>query len=356
MAAQATGENTTPAPTGSLGARAMALVDQGIVAAGAEEQTQTDAVDEAAGETGDASAVESTEEEQAQAHASEIAELESFFGQGAEEDQASEEEDDDGEIDFEEDGAPSRAQSRIRSLSNRLKETAGQLAQFQQHQQASQDWQRKAWSHMQQMQQANQQLQIQLAEMRARTEAMAPPQEDDPVARLRGDIRGELLNELSPELKRSQQQLQALRTQLQNERRMEEQKRRRMEYNQQVDHAVAEHLKPYLDEETYGSDGHFLGALTLSLASAMGPRATIPDAAQELRRRLFRITRGFIRARNAQNGTKVAQSQGVPEPTPTGRAGTHGGQSARMPSMSQLRAAGYKNHLKWQMDGSPPLR
>ena len=351
MAASDAAQATTPAPelTGSPGKQAMALVDQGVVEAG---------VDEAPSNEGDAEPLtaEPSEGGTQEAQASEVKALEDFFGEGSKDPEPEKPEDD--EIDFEQEGAPSRAQTRIRSLAGRLKETTAQLQQHQSQQQAASKWQQQAWQQMQQMQATLQQQQVELAQVRAREQALASvqgPAEDDPVAKFRGELRGELLEELSPELRKSQEQVQQLQEHLQSQQRQAQIQARRAQYNRQVDAAVDAELKPYLDEETYGTDGHFLGALTLSLASSMGPQATIEDASRELRKRLFRISRGFVRARNKANGAKVALSQAVPNPSPPGRGGARGGQTEKMPTMAKLRAAGFKDHMKWQMAGSPPL-
>lgn len=344
-----------PEVTGSsMGAKAMALVDGGHVEAGEDPTPQPqDTV-----EPLEADSAEPSQSDQAVAQAEEVKALEDFFGEGAQDPKPETSPDDDDEIDFEEAGAPSRAQKRIRALSGRLKETSSQLQHYEQQTQAATQWQQQAWQQMQQQQQAMQQMQVQLAELRAREQAMAslqPQGEEDPVAKFRGEIRSELMDELSPELKRSQEQVQALQKHLEGERRKAQVAARRAAYNREVDQAVDTELKPYLDDETYSSDSHFLGALTLSLASSMGPQASIQDASRELRKRLFRISRGFIRARNAANGAKVAQSQEVPSPSPPGRGGARGGTTEKMPTMAKLRAAGFRDHMKWQMAGSPPL-
>lgn len=286
-------------------------------------------------------------------HDQEVADLESFF---AEEDK-SDNDDDDADEDAADDGGQlgGRAQRRIRKLSSDLKSATAQTQALEQKLQQQYQWSQQAYQAYQRQQQMLQQHQIEMAKLQTLVENQHGQrgEPEDDVAKFRRQIKEELLSEatesVSPQLKAALDKANNLEKQWRQAQAHQQREMRRQQYNQQVDTALEQVIKPLVDADTYESNRSLLGGLVISLAYGQG--GDMETAANTLRSVINRMALGVIRHRRSTQGAKVEATQQVPEkvrgkPAATGDA---------MPAIDLLRKNGYRDYLKWQLAGSPPL-
>jgi hypothetical protein len=91
--------------------------------------------------------------------------------------------------------------------------------------------------------------------------------------------------------------------------------------------------------------------MILAYAGAFGiePR----EAAGKLKAYMDNYHMARLKTRSNGEGKKVRKSRAVPKPAPAGRRQAKGGLS--MPTLGQLRKAGFDSHVDWIAANEPPI-
>lgn len=255
-------------------------------------------------------------------------------------------------------GAGSRAQRRFQALSQRARAAEQRNQEWEQWgQQASQGY-ANMQRQMQQMATEKHQIEMQLADMRARIETMShygPKREEDPADRFRRELRDEAakqvhgevsaeMEQLRGQLEAIQQQRQAERQEMDRQRKEYESYQRRQRYSAEADEAAAAILMPGFSEEAQGELKSALGAMTVALA--YGRRESIPEAAKRLRPILVKYGLAHVRSMQAGKGKQVAQTQRMTSSPGAARAHARG---SAVPSREAAQKAGYADELAAMM-------
>jgi len=265
----------------------------------------------------------------------ELAELEAFF---ADDDSAKKP---DGEGDAEPPG--SRAERRIRALSQRARQYRQQMQQQQQQ-------------HQQQLAQMQQQFQQQQTRMLQELRQFAPQQQadTDPVTQLKSEVLTEAQKQAAgvygPEIQALRQELQGMRQQQQQQQTLSQRRAQAQRLNQQIDAAVDQVLVPAMGGQVDPRRRDMLARMVLMTAHT--ERLPPMEAVKSVRSTLNGYARDSLRHGYKTRGQKIEASQSTPAPAPRGRAGATGDS---YPPWSQLQKAGYNSYHKWELAGKPAL-
>jgi DNA polymerase III gamma/tau subunit len=264
------------------------------------------------------------------------------------------------EEEVQEDSTP-RAQKRIQTLSGRTKELEQQLGQQQQYYQQELAKMQQYMQHQmsqtgntnalsQQLQQ--QQQQLQMLQQRKQEEEY---QNLTPLEQLKRDILQEAGAQSSGAVN---QQVAALRKELEQEKQARANARQESErnaryayYTQQTEQARAETLLNGFAQEDANRLSAEADEMILAYAGAFGiePR----EAAGKLKAYMDNYHMARLKTRSNGEGKKVRKSRAVPKPAPAGRRQAKGGLS--MPTLGQLRKAGFDSHVDWIAANEPPI-
>lgn len=261
----------------------------------------------------------------------------------------------------EETKAPSpRAQKRIQSLANRnkaLEEQVQQQNQYFQHQLATMQHQM-----MQQAKGGNNdavarqlQLQQQQLEMLSQQKQKEEYSNLSPLEQLKVDILKEA-NTKSSSLAESQ--IAALRQEIQQDRATRqkhqeetERKARYDYYNHQTSVVTDQVLLNGFEKDDAKKLSNDAEEMVLAMAGAYGIEPK--DAAVRLKNYLDSYAKASMAIRSKTKGKKVRQGRAVPRPAAGGRRKATKGMG--MPSLSQLRKAGFDSHIDWIAANEPSV-
>ena len=253
-----------------------------------------------------------------------------------------------------------RAQKRIQSLANRNK------ALEQQVQQQNQYFQQQLAQMQYQMQQqakggnndavAQQlQLQQQQLEMLSRQKQKEEYSNLSPLEQLKVDILKEA-NSKSSSLAESQ--IAALRQEMAHEKgarlKQKEDAERRARYdyyNHQTTEAANNILLNGFEQDDAKKLSNDAEEMVLAMAGAYGIEPK--DAAVRLKNYLDSYARATMSSRSKTKGKKVRQGRAVPKPASGGRRKATKGMG--MPTLAQLRKAGYDSHIDWIAANEPAV-
>ena len=260
----------------------------------------------------------------------------------------------------EEKAGSSRAQKRIQSLANRNKQLEEhvqqqnyyfqqQLANMQQQmQQQSRSGNNDALSRQMEMQQ--QQLQ-----MLSRQKEEESYSKLTPLEQLKVDILKEANTKSSSA---AESQIAALREEMNSERaaraKQQEEADRRARYdyyNRQTSEATNQILLNGFEKDTVKNLSTDAEEMVLAMAGAYGIEPK--DAAVRLKNYLDTYARAAMSVRSKTKGKKVRQGRAVPRPAAGGRRKATKGMG--MPSLSQLRKAGFDSHIDWIAANEPAV-
>jgi len=261
----------------------------------------------------------------------------------------------------EEEKSSSRAQKRIQNLSSRNKELEQGLQQQQEY------FQRQMQALQYQMQQnaarpqednalaqqlALQQQQLQMLQQQKQSEEYSNL---SPLEQLKIDILKESESKASSAI---DSQLSELRKQLENEKstrlqsQQEAQRKARYEYyNQQTSAATKEQILGSFKQEDASQLREDAEEMVLAMAGAFGIEPS--EAAVRLKGYMDKYMRASMSARSSTKGQKVRKSRSIPKPASGGRRQVKGG--LRMPSLPEIKKAGYDNHIDWIAAGEPSV-
>jgi hypothetical protein len=253
-----------------------------------------------------------------------------------------------------------RAQKRIQRLSGDVKGLKEQLAQQQayyqqqmgqlmhqqqQGQQASRDAQRQQLEH--------QQRQLELLQGQRQKEDYAKL---SPMDQLKADILREAGQSSSQQVNG---QLAQLREELDQERQArskqleESQRQARYDfYTKQTQEAVSNVLFENVAPEDRKALADEAEEMTLAYAGAYEIQPE--EAARRLKTYIQRTALAMIKNQTSKKGKQVRKSRAVPKTAPGGRRSTQASKMA-MPSLAQLRKAGYDSHIDWIAANEPPV-
>tara|TARA_R110002110_G_scaffold12651_2_gene59862 strand:- start:701 stop:1717 length:1017 start_codon:yes stop_codon:yes gene_type:complete len=267
------------------------------------------------------------------------------------------------EEEVQEDSTP-RAQKRIQTLSGRTKELEQQLGQQQQYyqqemarmqhnmqQQAAQAGNTNALS--QQLQQQQQQLQM-LQQRKSEEEY----QNLTPLDQLKRDILKEAGTQNSQAVN---QQISALQSELNKEKQERAQAKQSSErearyayYTKQTEQARQETLFDGFQTEDSGRLAGEADEMILAYAGAFGIEPK--EAAGKLRAYMDNYHLAKLKARSSGKetaGKRIRKGRAVAKPATAGRRQAAGGMA--MPTLGQLRKAGYDSHVDWIAANEPPI-
>ena len=221
-----------------------------------------------------------------------------------------------------------------------------QLGQVQQYvQQVQQTAQQQVNQIQQQAGQAIQALQVQIAEMKGQMQAGKQKVELDPVEKLKQEwlegARGIFKQELTP----LQERNAALEKQWNDRQQQEETSKLSNSYQATALKVAQEIVCKGLDETTAKEISPRLTGLIL--ATQLHSDATPEKAAAIVRDVLMKFGVGFVRANSKAFASAQKKSAGLPPPPARGRVN---GKGEAMPSLEQLRAAGYRDEFEWMAD------
>tara|TARA_R100000329_G_scaffold137182_1_gene118186 strand:- start:913 stop:1923 length:1011 start_codon:yes stop_codon:yes gene_type:complete len=254
-----------------------------------------------------------------------------------------------------------RAQKRIQTLSSRTKELEEQLGQTQQYYQ-----QQLAQMQYQMQQQASQrgnqdalsqQLQLQQQQLQALQQQRQKEEYDSltPMEQLKRDILREAGAQSSQAVS---QQVTALQQELNKEKQAREKARQEADrnaryayYTQQTEQARSQTLLNGFAEEDASRLAAEADEMILAYAGAFGiePR----EAAGKLKAYMDNYHLARLKTRSNGEGKRVRKSRAVPRPAPAGRRQAREGMG--MPTLSQLRKAGFDSHVDWIAANEPPV-
>jgi len=264
------------------------------------------------------------------------------------------------EEEVQEDTTP-RAQKRIQTLSGRTKELEQQLSQQQQYYQQELAKMQQYMQHQmsqagntnalsQQLQQ--QQQQLQMLQQRKQEEEY---QNLTPLEQLKRDILQEAGAQSSGAVN---QQVAALRKELEQEKQARANAKQEAErnaryayYTQQTEQARAETLLNGFAQEDANRLSAEADEMILAYAGAFGIEPK--EAAGRLKAYMDNYHMARLKTRSNGEGKKVRKSRAVPKPAPAGRRQAKGGLS--MPTLGQLRKAGFDSHVDWIAANEPPI-
>ena len=254
----------------------------------------------------------------------------------------------------------SRAQKRIQSLANRNK------ALEQQVQQQNQYFQQQLAQMQYQMQQqakggnndavARQlQLQQQQLEMLSRQKQKEEYGNLSPLEQLKVDILKEA-NSKSSSLAESQiaalrQEIQQDKAARQKQQQEAERKARYDYYNHQTSVATNQVLLNGFEKEAVKHLSNDAEEMVLAMAGAYGIEPK--DAAVRLKKYLDSYANASMAVRSKTKGKKVRQSRAVPRPAAGGRRKATKGMG--MPTLAQLKKAGFDSHIDWIAANEPAV-
>ena len=253
-----------------------------------------------------------------------------------------------------------RAQKRIQSLANRNK-------QLEQHvQQQNQYFQQQLATMQQQMQQRPnagnndaiaQQLQMQQQQLQMLSQQKQQEEYSNlsPLEQLKVDILKEA-NANSGSLAESQ--IAALRQEMnqdkatrQKQQQEAERKARYDYYNHQTEVVTNQVLLSGFEKEDVKKLSNDAEEMVLAMAGAYGIEPK--DAAARLKTYLDSYANAKMAVRSKTKGAKVRQSRAVPRPAAGGRRKAVKGMG--MPSLGQLRKAGFDSHIDWIAANEPSV-
>ena len=300
-------------------------------------------------EMGEASGFDDEADEEPSDDFSEESGIDSASFEGSEPDQPQEEK------------GTSRAQKRIQNLAARNKELEQGLRQQQEY------FQRQMQALQYQMQQnaarpqtddtlaqqlALQQQQLQMLQQQKQSEEY---KNLTPLEQLKMDILKESESKTSSAIN---SQLSELRKQLEDEKstrlksQQEAQRKARYDYyNRQTAAATKEQILSSFKQEDASQLREDAEEMVLAMAGAFGIEPS--EAAVRLKGYMDRYMRASMTARSSSKGQKVRKSRSIPKPAAGGRRQAKGG--LRMPTLPQIKKAGYDNHIDWIAAGEPPV-
>ena len=254
-----------------------------------------------------------------------------------------------------------RAQKRIQTLSGRTKELEEQLGQQQQYyQQELAKMQQYVQHQMSQAGNANalsQQLQMQQQQLQSLQQRKQAEEykELTPLEQLKRDILQEAGAQSSGAVN---EQVASLRKELDQEKQARatakqetERNARYAYYTQQTEQARAETLLNGFAQEDASRLSAEADEMILAYAGAFGIEPK--EAAGKLKAYMDNYHMARLKTRSNGEGKKVRKSRAVPKPAPAGRRQAKGGLS--MPSLAQLRKAGFDSHVDWIATNEPPV-
>lgn len=253
-------------------------------------------------------------------------------------------------------GLNERVQQVISQRNEARDELARQQLIFQQQMATMQQQIAQQNQKFQEQQLALEQRRVEMMEARAREEEEAGLSDverarraflKDASERAKADVRKEVLPEV-----------EALKAQLEEERRYRteaqkqaERSQRYSHYTQQATSAIDTTLLSGFDQDTAKSLRDPMEELLLTMSGAYG--ITPQQAAPALKQMLTKYTQAEMRRVSSTAGAKVAQSQGLPSALPQGRSGVAA--QAPAPTLANLRKHGFDNHIQWVARGRPAL-
>ena len=265
----------------------------------------------------------------------ELAELEAFFADDSE--KKPDGKDDDAEP------QGSRAERRIRALSQRTKQYRQQMQQQQQ-------------LHQQQLAQMQQQFQQQQTQMLQELRQFVPQQQQDtdPVSQLKAEVLTEAQKQAAgvygAEIQALRNELQGIQRQQQQQQTLSQRRAQAQRLNQQIDAAVDQVLVPAMGGQVDSKRRDMLARMVLMTAHT--ERLSPMEAVKTVRSTLNGYARDSLRHGYKARGKKIEASQSTPSPAPRGRAGATG---ESLPEWSDLRKAGYNSCHQWEIAGRPAL-
>ena len=253
-----------------------------------------------------------------------------------------------------------RAQKRIQSLANRNK-------QLEQHvQQQNQYFQQQLVAMQQQMQQqaktgnndaVARQLQMQQQQLQMLSQQKQKEEYSNlsPLEQLKVDILKEA-NTKSSSLAESQiaalrQEIQQDRASRQKQQQEAERKARYDYYNHQTEVVTNQVLLDGFEKEDAKKLSNDAEEMVLAMAGAYGIEPK--DAAARLKTYLDSYANARMAVRSKTTGKKIRKGRAVPRPAAGGRRKATKGMG--MPSLSQLRKAGFDSHIDWIAANEPAV-
>lgn len=247
-----------------------------------------------------------------------------------------------------------REQNRMQVLANRTRqaEERAQAAESGLHeaQQRFEVMQGQIGEHLAGVMQQNARLQAQVEMLMQgqRREALDPAEQ----------IEQDLIGKATAKARQGfDPEIQALRKEISDLRHGRDQDRRTAEINTNRERYKAEGQAAALNTVLKGlpeSEAQQLlpGIIEDVLATAWGKRTSAAEAAKIVRERYLRFGMAFIRAESKLRRESKDRGEAMPKPPPAARGG---GSGEADPTHTQIRAAGFENHLQWEFAGKPPI-
>lgn len=165
------------------------------------------------------------------------------------------------------------------------------------------------------------------------------------------DVVEKAKREMAPELQAYKQELDELKAERQKAQEATEKERRFQHFTQQGKQVLDNKLLAGYAPEDVKAIGSQMEEMLYSFAAAYGmePAQAAPYF-EQFKANLFRAEAKRLQ-RTA--GAKVAQSRAAPAPLPAGHSGAS--VATAMPSMADLRSAGFDNHVQWVARGRPNI-
>lgn len=254
----------------------------------------------------------------------------------------------------------SKAGNRWQQLANQNRDLRNQMAQVQQSTRSYEQYanQMRDWAQRQ-VTGANQQV----AALQQRLDAMqqqfvqfqqSGQQQDDPLAKLQGDIRQQTIQEMQQNyLNPLMQEVQALKQQRVQDQQAVKQTQASAMYKQQAIEAARNITLKGLPQELVNELGE--GAAATVLTDALYNQTSIEEAAKLARMRYFMFARGVAKANSASLQESLAKSRSAP-PAPAAKPGR--GTGVKIPTDEELGKMGYTGAsglLDWAIDNEVEL-
>lgn len=229
-------------------------------------------------------------------------------------------------------------QQRDAYYQNQLQHLQSQLAAQQEAQQRQQDELLRK--------------QLDLLERRAREEEDAKLSDVERARRkFLAEAEERAMSRLRPEIEEAKQKAAQVEAFLAAQREQAEQQARVSKWAREIQQTLESQVLKGFDTTEAKSLSGEAEEMVAAYAGAYG--ISPAEAAVKLQDFLRRYSKAEMKRISKSAGSKVAQSQAAPKPLPAGRAGS--ASVSRVPTLGELRAAGFEDHIAWRRHGSPPV-
>jgi hypothetical protein len=195
--------------------------------------------------------------------------------------------------------------------------------------------------------------QLEAAErVNAQREEAALPEHERVKKQFEREVVAQAKRELAPELQAYKQELEQLKVERQKALEEAEKQRRFQYFTQQGKQVLETKLLAGFDPQDAKAIAPQLEEMLYAYCGAYGLEPV--QAAPHFEKFIATAFQAYAKRLQRTAGAKVAQSRAAPAPLPTGHAG--GSVAAAMPTMAELRAAGFDNHPQWIARGRPPIK